>query len=516
VVFARFGKDRERDALVCAMNLSPTPRPGYRTGLPAAGTWRKVLDTDAAAFGGSGCSRARPPWSRGRPVARAGPLGAHRPAAARRRLVRAGGGRMSFPFLRPLGATAGTDGTTTFRVWAHEAEAVAWSCAATPLARRRGLRASGARRCPPCTATPTATCSGTGPAPGPGSRWQPEGSAGPSAVVDPPTLAWRDGGLGRVSRRGARHLRAARRDLHPRGHLRRARGAPPAARGARRDRHRGHARRRVPRPLGWGYDGVYLSAAHTRLRRARRLRAPRRRRPRAGLAVILDVVYNHVGASGGRALEAFGPYFTEKYSTFWGSAINYDDEFCDPSASGSCSPRRAGSPTSTSTGCAWTPSTPSTTPRRGPSCGDRPPRPRPRPPASSSPSRDERPGGDATVSEGGLGHDAAWADDLPPRDRTLLTGDREGYYEEFGDVADLSSACPPVPARRHLLSFRRKRFGAARRDRRPSSSSSSPRTTTRSANRALGDRPARGPVAAGRFRSSSSGLHARCCGGGEE
>ena len=46
--------------------------------------------------------------------------------------------------------------------------------------------------------------------------------------------------------------------------------------------------------------------------------------------MILDVVYNHVGASGVKALEAFGPYFTEKYETPWGRAINYDDEHCDP------------------------------------------------------------------------------------------------------------------------------------------------------------------------------------------
>ena len=49
-----------------------------------------------------------------------------------------------------------------------------------------------------------------------------------------------------------------------------------------------------------------------------------------GLAVILDVVYNHVGASGAQALEAFGPYFTAKYETPWGKAINYDDEWSDP------------------------------------------------------------------------------------------------------------------------------------------------------------------------------------------
>ncbi|MDQ3631853.1 MAG: 1,4-alpha-glucan branching protein GlgB [Actinomycetota bacterium] len=56
VVFARFGKDPARDALVCALNLSSAPRPGYRTGLPSGGAWTKVLDTDATAFGGSGSS----------------------------------------------------------------------------------------------------------------------------------------------------------------------------------------------------------------------------------------------------------------------------------------------------------------------------------------------------------------------------------------------------------------------------------------------------------------------------
>ncbi len=59
VVFARYGKDPTKDVLVCAMNLSPTPRPGYRTGFPAAGRWTKVLDTDATSFGGSGFAEAQ-------------------------------------------------------------------------------------------------------------------------------------------------------------------------------------------------------------------------------------------------------------------------------------------------------------------------------------------------------------------------------------------------------------------------------------------------------------------------
>src|SRR5206468_2219351 len=81
---------------------------------------------------------------------------------------------------------------------------------------------------------------------------------------------------------------------------------------------------------GWGYDGVFLSSAHSAYGGpagfARLVDAAHA----VGLAVILDVVYNHVGASGNQVLRAFGPYFTHKYTTFWGDAINYDDEWADP------------------------------------------------------------------------------------------------------------------------------------------------------------------------------------------
>ena len=85
-----------------------------------------------------------------------------------------------------------------------------------------------------------------------------------------------------------------------------------------------------PGDHGWGYDGVYLSAAQSTYGGPDGFQRLVDAAHRNGLGVILDVVYNHVGASGNTALAAFGPYFTEKYSTFWGSAINYDDAYCDP------------------------------------------------------------------------------------------------------------------------------------------------------------------------------------------
>jgi 1,4-alpha-glucan branching enzyme len=54
VAFCRAGEDPAADVLACVMNLSPVPREGYRLGLPRAGRWREVLNTDAQAYGGTG------------------------------------------------------------------------------------------------------------------------------------------------------------------------------------------------------------------------------------------------------------------------------------------------------------------------------------------------------------------------------------------------------------------------------------------------------------------------------
>jgi 1,4-alpha-glucan branching enzyme len=51
VVFLRLGRDGER--LLCAANLSPVPRPGYRIGLPSDGRWQEVLNTDSEHYGGA-------------------------------------------------------------------------------------------------------------------------------------------------------------------------------------------------------------------------------------------------------------------------------------------------------------------------------------------------------------------------------------------------------------------------------------------------------------------------------
>jgi maltooligosyltrehalose trehalohydrolase len=87
---------------------------------------------------------------------------------------------------------------------------------------------------------------------------------------------------------------------------------------------------------GWGYDGVDLFAPHHAYGSPDDLKAFVDACHRHRLAVILDVVYNHLGPTG-NYLTRFGPYFTDRYHTPWGDAVNLDgpssDEvrrfFCD-------------------------------------------------------------------------------------------------------------------------------------------------------------------------------------------
>lgn len=74
---------------------------------------------------------------------------------------------------------------------------------------------------------------------------------------------------------------------------------------------------------GWGYDGVDLFAPHEVYGGPEGLKSLVNACHEKGLAVILDVVYNHLGPAG-NYLGRFGPYFTRRYATPWGEALNLD------------------------------------------------------------------------------------------------------------------------------------------------------------------------------------------------
>jgi maltooligosyltrehalose trehalohydrolase len=76
-------------------------------------------------------------------------------------------------------------------------------------------------------------------------------------------------------------------------------------------------------PRGWGYDGVLLYTVHAPYGGPRALQRLIDACHSRGLAVFLDVVYNHLGPSG-NYLSELGPYFTTRHVTPWGEAINYD------------------------------------------------------------------------------------------------------------------------------------------------------------------------------------------------
>jgi maltooligosyltrehalose trehalohydrolase len=83
-----------------------------------------------------------------------------------------------------------------------------------------------------------------------------------------------------------------------------------------------------PGDRNWGYDGVFPYAVQQSYGGAAGLQSLVDACHQKGIAVVLDVVYNHMGPEG-NYLGAYGPYFTEKYSTPWGNALNFDDAWCD-------------------------------------------------------------------------------------------------------------------------------------------------------------------------------------------
>jgi maltooligosyltrehalose trehalohydrolase len=83
-----------------------------------------------------------------------------------------------------------------------------------------------------------------------------------------------------------------------------------------------------PGSRNWGYDGVHPFAVQNSYGGPAALKRLVDAAHQHGLAVVLDVVYNHLGPEGNYLAE-FGPYFTDRYRTPWGAALNFDGPYSD-------------------------------------------------------------------------------------------------------------------------------------------------------------------------------------------
>jgi maltooligosyltrehalose trehalohydrolase len=227
----------------------------------------------------------------------------------------------------PVGAEPIGGGRTHFRVWAPAASHVSVVIdgrGATELDAEEGGYFSGVVQIETGARYRYRLGDDERTYPDPASRFQPEGPHGASEIVDPTAFEWSDGSWRGVSLEGQVIY-----ELHVGTFTRE--GTYAAAEAELPEL--AHAGITVVElmPLadfegrfGWGYDGVDLFAPTRLYGRPDDLRRFVERAHALGVAVILDVVYNHLGPTG-NYLRFFSPaYFTDRYENEWGDAINFD------------------------------------------------------------------------------------------------------------------------------------------------------------------------------------------------
>ncbi|HEU4950077.1 MAG TPA: malto-oligosyltrehalose trehalohydrolase [Candidatus Deferrimicrobiaceae bacterium] len=281
--------------------------------------------------------------------------------------------------------------------------------------------------------------------PDPASRFQPEGVHGPSMVIDPDAFSWTD-----LEWRGIPLSSYILYELHVGTYT------PEGTLDAIIPRLDSLAELGItalelmpvsqfPGKRNWGYDGVYPFAVQESYGGPDGLKRLVDACHRRGLAVVLDVVYSHLGPEG-NYLSGFGPYFNDRYHTPWGAAVNFDGPHSDEV-------RRY----FLENALRWLQEFHVDALRLDAIHGIMD--------FSASPFLSELAGAvrdlrkeegrmmyliaesdlnDARIvtprDEGGYGLDAQWSDDFHHALHTLLTGEREGYYEDFGGIGHLGRA----------------------------------------------------------------------------
>ena len=159
--------------------------------------------------------------------------------------------------------------------------------------------------------------------PDPCSLWQPDGVHGPSAVVRPDHFAWTDAGWPGIDRADLVFYELHVGTFTPEGTFDAVIGRLRALKELGITAVELMPVGQFPGTRNWGYDGTFLYAAQASYGGPQGLLRLVDACHAAGLAVFLDVVYNHLGPEG-NYLGEFGPYFTDHYRTPWGAAVNFD------------------------------------------------------------------------------------------------------------------------------------------------------------------------------------------------
>jgi maltooligosyltrehalose trehalohydrolase len=279
--------------------------------------------------------------------------------------------------------------------------------------------------------------------PDPASRHQPRGVHGPSAVVRHGEFRWEDGGclipelrdyityelhVGTFTREGTFEAVVPRIPYLKELGITAVELMPVA---------------QFPGSRNWGYDGVHPFAVQDTYGGPGQLKGLVNELHKNGIAAILDVVYNHLGPEG-NYLWDYGPYFTSRYHSPWGDAVNFDGP-------GSSEVRRF----FIENACYWFERFHLDALRIDAIHGiidmsakhflkelketvDETVKDRPAYVIAESDLNDVRainpPG------QGGYGLDGQWNDDFHHALHTLLTGEDLGYYTDFGSVGQMAKA----------------------------------------------------------------------------
>ncbi|MCL3862232.1 malto-oligosyltrehalose trehalohydrolase [Actinotalea sp. K2] len=290
---------------------------------------------------------------------------------------------------------------------------------------------------------------GGAPRPDPRTLWQPQGVHAASRTFDPRAHQWSDASWEGRDVRGAVIYELHLGTFTPEGTLDAAvhrldhlvdlgvdvvELMPVAA---------------FPGVHGWGYDGVALFAVHEPYGGPAALQRFVDAAHQRGLAVCLDVVYNHLGPSG-NYLSVFGPYFTDRHHTPWGQAVNLDgpdaaevrqfvldnvrhwlrDFHVDALRVDAVHALVDDSPVHLLADMSAAADQLSSTVGRPLSL------------IAESDLNDVRMV--TPRAEGGLGMTAQWADDVHHAVHALVTGERHGYYVDFGTVEALAKTLTSV------------------------------------------------------------------------